>query len=150
MFGKKRKFRKVADRIGEVVHLQILQSFEKKEGILGSSNEMVFVSGYLQTFVYVGLSDIGCRDLSVHSKYIKHICNGVLPNRLWDIYQRGEALSELSQSGERQEFIEARKVYELSKDAGISDAHEFFYNGTPPKNLANYLIGQPVHGPGMK
>ncbi|MBT9437709.1 MAG: hypothetical protein GAS50_00800, partial [Desulfobacterales bacterium] len=81
-----------------------------------------------------------CKDLDVHLQQIRYFCNGVLPNRLWDVFQRGEALNELSQSGNREEFIRAREDYELGVKAGINDGGEFIDTDSPPNNFMKFLI----------
>lgn len=139
MFGRKRQYRKLADRIGQEIHRQLRQALTEKATVCGADGEMAFTAGYLKSFTFVGFSGIGCIDIDTHVKFIKHFCNGVLPGRLWDVVQRGEALNALSQDGERDEFKKAREFYALGVEAGISDGGEFFDSGIQPKKFGYFL-----------
>ena len=147
MFGKNRQYRKLADQIGKEIHRQLQQAFKEKDEMLGTASEMVFTAGYLGSFTFVAFSKIGCREIDVHLKYIRYFCNGVLPNRLWEVFERGKALNDLSRSGDRDEFIKTRESYDLGVKAGINDAGQFFSKDNPPSNLANFLVGNSVEGP---
>ena len=140
MFGKKREYRKLSDRIGQEIHRQLRQALKEKPSLLGTASEMAFTAGYLKSFTLVGFSAIGCPDIDTHMEFIKHFCNGVLPSRLWDVVQRGEALNSLSQDGEREEFKRTRESYALGAEAGISDGGEFFDNGVQPNKFGYFLI----------
>lgn len=146
MFGKKRQYRKLADQIGKEIHRQLQQAFKEKDEMLGTVSEMVFTAGYLESFTFVAFSEIGCQEIDVHLKYIRHFCNGVLPNRLWEVFERGKALNDLSQGGDREEFVKTRESYDLGVKAGMNDADQFFHKSNPPRNLANFLAGNSVEG----
>ena len=140
LFGKGRKHRKLADRIGNEIHRQLTKAFSKRPLLFENVREIAFTAGYLKSFTFVAFSEIGCKDLDVHLQQIRYFCNGVLPNRLWDVFQRGEALNELSQSSNREEFIRAREDYELGVKAGINDGGEFIDTDSPPNNFMKFLI----------
>ena len=140
LFGKERKYRKFADRIENEIHGQLTKAFNERPLLFENAREIAFTAGYLKSFTFVAFSKIGCKDLDVHLKQIRYFCNGVLPDRLWDVFQRGEALNELSKSGDREEFIRARKDYELGVKAGIYDGGEFIDTDSPPNNFKNFLI----------
>lgn len=139
MFRKRRQYRKLADLIGQETHRQLLQALNEKSTVLGTADEIAFTSAYLRSFTFVAFSEIGCEDVATHLKYIRHFCNGVLPSRLWDVFQRGESLNALSQDGEREEFKKTRESYDLGVEAGISDAGDFLNNGVLPKKLTDFL-----------
>ena len=147
MFGKGRKHRKLADRIGKEIHRQLIKAFKERPLLFENAREIAFTAGYLKSFAFVAFSEIGCKDLGVHLRQIRYFCNGVLPDRLWDVFQRGEALNELSQSGEREEFRRAREAYELGVNAGIYDSGEFIDTGNPPNNFMNFLIRGSINVP---
>ena len=147
MFGKGQKHRKLADRIGKEIHRQLIKAFKERPLLFESAREIAFTAGYLKSFAFVAFSEIGCKDLDVHLRQIQYFCNGVLPDRLWDVFQRGEALNELSQSGEREEFRRAREAYELGVNAGIYDGGEFIDTGSLPNNFMNFLIRGSINVP---
>jgi len=134
---KKNELNNVADQIGVEIHRQIVQVLKLKNQSLGTADEMVFVTGYLQSFVSVGFAD---QDFNLQIKYIKHICNGVLPGRLWDVYQRGVAMVELAQGSKMDKLAKAMEAYNLGRVAGDSDAKEFFKHQVFPEGLQQYLL----------
>jgi len=140
LFDKGRKYRKLADRIGNEIHRQLTKAFNERPLLFENAREIAFTAGYLKSFTFVAFSEIGCKDLDVHLKQIRYFCNGVLPDRLWEVFQRGEALNELSESGDREEFIRAREDYELGVNAGIHDGGEFIDTDSPANNFMNFLI----------
>lgn len=149
MFGKGRAHRKLANKIGQQIHRQLIQAFEERPQLFENASEMVFTAAYLKAFTFIAFSGIGCRDLDVHLRQIQYFCNGALPNRLWDIFQRGEALYELSEGEEREEFRQARESFELGQKAGIFDGCGFTDSGRPPSNFTNFLTRGTIEVPGL-
>ena len=142
-YGLHPEYRKLADRIGPVIHTQLSRVMGQSGETLGHPEEMAFTYGYLSTFTCRMFRDVGCNDSLSQEEFIQYVCNGVIPGRLWDIFQRGKALSELSKDGEREEFKKTYEAYGKGKDAGVHDA-QVFCDGGHADNLARFLLGQPL------
>ncbi len=134
------QYRKQADQIGKEIHHQLQKALREKTTALGTYAELAFTAGYLTAFTQIAFSKIGCNDSAISRKYIKYFCDGVLPGRLWDFFQRGEALKELSLEGNREEFIKTRESYNLGILTGNSDSDNYFDKGIRPVGLYNFLI----------
>jgi hypothetical protein len=146
MFGKKRKFRKAADSMGVLIHKQIMEALNERGQLSGTHVEMAFISGYLTQFAWIVFDNLGCRDIGIQNENIKHMCDGVLPGKLWDMFQKGQGLYHLSKGQETEERTQVKKAYELGGDAGNNDAIDCADNNIVPANLSNYLRGNPVEG----
>jgi len=85
MFGFGKKYKEQADKIGIVLHEQIFGALQENEKLAGVKMQSPFFVGYISCFVSTGLIAQGVPSEQV-DKYLKYICDGVLPGRLWQIY----------------------------------------------------------------
>ncbi len=145
-FGTKRKLRKIADSIGVLIHQQLRRVLTESENTFSTPEEIAFTSGYLSAYVWNVFDRCGCKDIDVQNEHIKYLCDGVLPGRLWDVFQRGKAIKELAEGETKEEYARTCEAYEIGERAGLKDASEEYCNRVPPQNLANYLLGRDLVG----
>ena len=145
MFGflKERKAEKdAADKIGVEIHRQIMSAFQRNEAITGTRIPSFFTVGYLYGFVRIGFTTLGINGEQAADKWMKHICDGVLPGRLWESFGRLLAALELAKSLNKEDEI---KLFEVGIEAGAFDAGAFNpFSNTKASNLAKYLVGDDI------
>lgn len=140
--GKNKKYEKIANNIGVLVHQQIKDAMESEGEVFRSPEEMAFTYSYLYSFFWEQFHFNGCDDEEILKKNIKQTCDRVIPNRLWEIYQRGEGLYQLALSnngGEKEKKV--LNAYEKGYDSGTEDSIGIADN-VVPSNLFKYLTGQ--------
>ena len=102
------------------------------------------MAGYLRSLMWDTLDKRGCKDAGVQEKMLKHVCDGVIPGRLWDVVERGQALNGSLFDDSKSEYASAREAYELGTSCGIYDGTQLDDVGVEPDNLRRYLIGEDV------
>ncbi len=142
--GKKRKFKKAANKLGVLIHRQILDALVVYRQLFDTPEKKAFTSGYLKSFFWGGLNRQGCDDMEFQNELLRDTCNKVSPGTLWEIYESGEALAEPEAASYKAGCINA---YELGVTAGLNDAEEGAINKVKPENLARYLLGKNLEGP---
>ena len=144
MFGKSTKYKKAANALGPHVHKQIVSALEARDDVFSTPDEMAFVAGYLGMLMWVTLDKQGCKDWDVQASMLKHVCNGVIPGRLWDIVERGEALGSPFFGDAKPEYKSAQEAYKLGSECGTYDSIKLDDAGFVPQNLRRYLVGEAV------
>ena len=143
-FGRKRKFKKAANKLGVLIHRQITDALVNHNQLFNTPEAKAFTSGYLKSFFWDGLNRLGCDDMELRQELLRDICNRVSPDRLWEIYESGEALAEPEAASYKAGCITA---YELGVTAGLNDTEEGAINKVTPENLTRYLLGNNLEGP---
>lgn len=113
--------------------------------VFRTPKEIAFTSGYLHMFFWEMFHSRGCDDEDIHLKLLKQTCDRILPNRLWDIYERGESLHMLSLSSNEKKEKEVDKAYDKGMKSGADDSIGMD-DGIVPSNLLRYLIGKKLVG----
>ena len=137
MFGFfKSKEDLIGDKVGFFIWRQLLSAKIIKSHALPTPQAEVFFAGYLQTIIsgYAeAVGYIGDWPLGEMSK--KYVCETVWSNKLWEIYQRGESMSEV----EGTDIRNLSEAYRKGKRAGLNDSklEEFEAN-----SLFLYLTGE--------
>ena len=151
MFGflKNRKVIKEARvKIGVELHRQIKEALYQDERAAAEKLSTVFVVGYIYWFIRMGFSYQAIDGGTVVDKQLKLICDGVLPNKLYDIFQRQMAALEVAQSTKDQDApirgttvspAQLTKLFETGVEVGAFDAMSL---SSKPNNLKRYLLGQ--------
>ena len=129
---------KVCNQIGKSVHKQMRDALEVNGQAFVDPSEAVFFYAYLDQLVFsyaeYELSDTFWL-IADDYNYKKHICDGVLPKRAWEIYTRGHDMCELSDVAD----FDAESIREIGTAAGWADAkdglHKFY-------RLAKFLKGE--------
>ncbi len=142
MFWANKKYVEVTAKIGPEIHRQITEAMSARGKIFTSVEEVVYFTGYMQVFVRTGFNDIGVKNLKTHFKYTKHICEGVMPAKLWEYFCRGKAVAELAQKEKKDEYAHVIEAYEAGVVDGNHDARKFFNNETQAKRLATRLSAE--------
>lgn len=162
--------REARTRIGIELHRQIKEAFDLNEAETSARLQTSFCVGYIYWFVRLGFSTItGVVGECATDKHLRYICDGVLPGRLYDIFNRQLAALEVARqmSNEERERklkgivfspAEAIRLYEIGSEAGAADGSCFMPLGplykhklhsldlpvtiSKPDNLRRYLAGQ--------
>lgn len=142
--GKKRKFKKAANKLGMLIHRQITDALVNHKQLFDTSEAKAFTSGYLKSFIWDGLNRQGCDDMELQHELLRDTCNKVSPDSLWEIYESGEASAEPEAASYKAGCITA---YELGVTAGLNDTEEGAINKVTPENLTRYLSGNNLEGP---
>lgn len=139
LFGKK-EHKEAANRIGVEIHRQLIEALQTDE--LSASNNLssAFTAGYLTGFIWFGFTSQGYEGEKLLNKYTKHIFNGVLPGKLYDIFNKQYAALELAKQLGKTDEIE---LYEKAIQVGVYDSGVFnVFNHNEANNLFNYLTNQ--------
>lgn len=141
-------------KIGVALHCQIKEAFEKNE--LEASKRLLsfFTAGYVVGFVRIGFFTItGVSGEKPADKHIRHICNGVLPGKLWeDMTRKFEALKLARGMDDQQRKIrrgsrltpaESIDLFENAVKIGLYDgSYPDAFRENWAHNLTNYLVGE--------
>ncbi len=148
LFKQHKAEKEAANRIGVELHRQL------KEALTGGGKEAeqrvasFFVVGYLHGFVTIGFSTQGISGEQAADKYLRYICDGVMPNKLYEIFERLLSALELAKSLGKNEEIEQ---FELGFEVGVFDAGALNYStNLQANNLTTYLIGKEVEYSSVK
>jgi len=144
IFGKHRKYNKAANALGTHIHQQIVAAMEVRQDVFSNPEEIAFTAGYLHALMWDTLDKRGCKDVNIQTATLKHVCDGVIPARLWDVVERGKALGSSLFGDSKPEYVSAREAYELGTNCGIYDATELDDTGKVPENLRRYLVGEDI------
>jgi len=142
-----KEYRKTVKSLGTILHAQIGEAAAQCGDIITTPYEVAFTSGYLRGFIWDALDRRGCYDAELILKIIKHVCDGILPRKLWDIFERGEAINEISQDSNRDELTLSRDAYNFGLKIGKNDAAQADIDELVPVNLTKYLVGEGVKDP---
>jgi biotin carboxyl carrier protein len=134
MFWKTLKYKKTADIIGEQTHRQIRHAAEIRSKVFVSPEQILYFSGYIDSLIFTALNERGCSDRKVILKHIKYVCDHIMPDRLWDIFQKGYEAASLIKKEE----------YECGVDDGLHDYGKI-EDGIPPDNLFKFLTKGVIH-----
>lgn len=113
----------------------------------------VFTPGYIYWFVRMGFSVQGIDGGKVIDKQLRLVCDGVIPDKLYDIFQRQLAALKVAQSmddqtrpirGTNMNPSQLTALFELGVKVGSYDAT---YLSSKPINFKKYLLGQQPHIP---
>lgn len=139
-------------KIGIELHRQIKEAFDQNEMETSSHLLTFFTAGYLYGFVRIGFFTLtGVSGEEPTDKHMRRICDGVLPNKLWDdLVRKLEALNLAVGMDDEQKNIrrgsgltpaEGIKLFEDGTKIGCHDA-SFTFRGTRAHNLKRYLTGE--------
>lgn len=140
-------------RIGVELHRQIKEAFNLNEEQTSVRLQTSFCVGYIYGFVRIGFATItGISGERATDKHLRHICDGVLPGKLYEIFSRQLAALEIARQMEDQDKkIPGMQVsptdliglFEAGGEAGFSDAGCFAsLSGQRANNLTKYLVGE--------
>lgn len=90
-------YHQLTDSIGENLHKQIYSALEEKEEIAGKNIHELIVTGYIFGYINYFLEDAQV-DEAEHDYIFHTILNGVLPNKLEDIFIKNSARHELAKT----------------------------------------------------
>lgn len=151
LFIKGKRDKEIANQIGAEIHSQIAEAFEIDEAGTGERLTKSFTAGYIDTFVsfafllYLETENPSYKnhDASqrLRSKYIKHICDGVMPRKLYEIVTRQKTAVELTGS------IDTGAVTNSDSKEFVLDTIESFKAGAiisipSARNLTRFLTSQ--------
>ena len=146
MFGiwrSNKENKKAADRIGQILHQQIITALKLNEQEAGIKLNSSFTTGYIYGFIRFGFNFQKLEGEQYVDKYFKYICNGVIPNKLYEITQRRFAALELAKEIGKEEET---KDFETGVEVGVYDASVFNINtNSNTVNLSNYLLGKKLN-----
>ena len=128
----------LCDQIGKSIHKQMTDALKVNGKAFADPREAVFFYAYLDQLVFshaeYELSDTLWL-IADDYNYKKHICDGVLPKRAWEIYTKGHDMSELADVAD----FDVEAILEMGKAAGWADAKDGLGRYD---RLKRYLIGQ--------
>lgn len=154
MFGflkKRREIQAARTKIGVDLHRQIRDALNADDKGASQRLSSSFTVGYIYTFVRCGFMSLGIDAESEVNAQVRHICDGVIPGRLYKIYSDQAAALELaSQMKEQDKKIlnagltpaDVSKAFELGVRAGTYDAPLVSIQSMPPDNLRRYLLNE--------
>ena len=130
-FGKNKEEKKAADEIGKCLHKQIRDAILENEAMAGIKLQTPIAVGYIYNFIMGSFISQGIHKDGMVQKYIEYICNGILPNTLW------EAVNKVMQFADQFE-----DELQQGMEAGSEDSFYFKDSGSEhPNNLYRFLIG---------
>ncbi len=133
LFGNK-EHKKAANIIGVEIHRQLFGALKVNEGVTNARLTSPFITGYLYGFIRFGFNMQGYQGEALAEKYIKHICDGVLPNRLHEIFQRKLTILESASKSEVEKF-------EKGVEVGVYDSGAFNdFTDFEANNMYKFLV----------
>ena len=144
-FGRKGKCRKAANALGPHIHHQIVKAMEVRGDVFSSPEELAFTAGYLRTLMWDTLDKRNCKEMDFQTEMLKYVCDRVIPQRLWEVVERGEALGESFFDDSKPEYASAKEAHEPGKDCGIYDGTQLDDSGSLPDNLRRFLVKETLN-----
>ena len=152
-FKRRRKEREACSKIGVELHRQIKEAFEENEEQTAQRLHTSFIAGYFYYFVTMGFFTItGASGERAANKYIRQILDGVLPNKLYEIFNGQLAALEVAKSIEDQNRkirgtqtspSDVKQLFETGAKFGMSDGTYLSSSySSGPNSLKQYLIGE--------
>jgi hypothetical protein len=143
LFDKQKKAEKeAANRIGIELHKQIKTALEHGGSEAENRTVSTFMAGYLYGFIRISFTTQGIPGEAAADKHIRYICDGVIPKRLYEIFERQLAALELAKSLDKNDEIEQ---FEVGVEVGAYDAGIFGpFSNVQANNLTNFLLGKEV------
>ena len=141
----RKKHKKEADVVGANLHKQIFSALSENEELASKRLNSPFVVGYLYAFTsmaFIQLIPSNKRTEfadKIAGKYLKYICNGVFPKKLWKIVK---AQLKLIDKSKKMSISKPTEEFELGGNAGMWDgANMTDWEGDLSRtNLKSYLL----------
>lgn len=152
-FRRRRAELDARTKIGVELHRQIKEAFEQDELATSTRLMTFFTAGYVYGFVRIGFFTLtGVSGEAATDKHIRHICDGVLPNKLWGSLDRKLAALAIAKGMDNQHKklldsdltpAEAIKSFEDGTKIGFHDASfSETFRGNWAHKLTEYLVGE--------
>ncbi len=140
MFGFGKKYKDQADKIGDALHEQISGANKENHALASQKLQSPFFVGYLFYFISMGFIAQGVPSKQT-DKYVKYICNGIIPGELWEIFQKQMKFVKASQAAKRENET---KEFEIGGEAGMWDGSNLISwdRRASKTNLKAYLLSQ--------
>jgi hypothetical protein len=150
MFGLG-KGSKVTASIGSALHHQLYEAMKEDEMMTNERLSSLFTNGYISVFVLFVYDLEGLNAQKIFEKNFRKILDGVLPNRLYEIFVKQNEMRKLAESMEDRslypEMYVGNQNPKYFTDAQLiakEDAKLFFETGdvTFANGWHNYLTGK--------
>lgn len=152
-FKRRRAELDARTKIGVELHRQIKEAFDQNEQETSTRLMTFFTAGYVYGFVRIGFFTLtGVSGEQATDKHIRRICDGVLPNKLWENLDRKLAALEIAKGMDEPHKklrdsdlmpAEAIKSFEDGTKIGVHDASfSETFRGNWAHNLKRYLVGE--------
>ena len=143
----RKKYKKEADIVGAKLHEQVISALGENEELASKRLNSPFVAGYIYSFTsmaFIGLIPSSNRTEfadEIAGKYIKYICNGIYPKKLWKIFK---AQLTLIEKGKEMSISKPGEDFELGGNVGMWDgANITNWEGDLSRtNLKSYLLNK--------
>ncbi len=140
LFGNKEE-KRVADKIGVELHRQLYKAMEVNEDETRKNLASVFTTGYIIGFTRMGFVTSGLSGDRAE-KYIKYICNGVMPKKLHRIFKTQISFLDMYAKSGEQHLKRDVDPFEVGLKAGYSDAEMFSGVNQCDDNFKKYLMNE--------
>ena len=149
MFGLGKKG-KVTSSIGKALHQQIYSAMTENEQLTNERLLSLFTNGYISTFVLCVYSFEELNAEKMFNNNFRKILDGVLPNKLYEIFLRQNEMRQLADTMEESkppEMVTGNqnpKYFEEAKLLAKEDAKSFVNTGDmdSANSWYNYLTGK--------
>ena len=138
-------------KIGVELHRQIREALLQDERATTENLSTAFTPGYIYWFIHGGFTYSGIEGTSVVDKHLRRICDGVIPDKLYSIFNSQLSALGIAQSMTSQDSpirgtsitpTQLTELFEHGSLIGGHDAGEYFNSNRRPVNLKRYLLGQ--------
>jgi hypothetical protein len=145
--GKRNQRLKIADKIGFHIHAQFLKTIETSKTLGENDEDIMFLYKYIDGFAsgyFIRADDSffnppSDKECEIFSEMVKHICDGVMPVKLWNIYEAGENL-QFKKYQNREDYKKLLKIKNIADDIARHDVENLWDSRTKPTGLYNYFI----------
>ena len=153
MFGFFKTRKAISDArnlLGVELHRQLSEALAQNESLAVERLSTSFTPGYIYWFVRSGFSAQGLDGAKIVDDQLRSICDGVLPGKLYKIFESQLAAVQIAKSmsnqasptpGTRVSPIQSIEFFELGTKAAMYDSRSL---SSRPGNFKRYLLGQQV------
>lgn len=138
MFGFSKE-EKLCTEIGEHLHRSIRMALLDNESTAGIRIGDMFTSAYIYSFITSVAENKDFDADKFRDSNLKKICNGVLPNKLYEHIVRNSALAELASDLADDITLEQKSLFQHGITFGNSDALMHCYNPNPHRYSSLYF-----------
>ena len=138
MFGFSKE-EKLCTEIGEHLHRSIRTALLHNESTAGMRIGDMFTSAYIFSFITSVAEHKDFDGDKFRDSNLKKICNGVVPNRLYEHIVRNSALMELASNLTDDITHDQKTLFQYGTTFGNGDAAIHSYNPNPHQNTSLYF-----------
>ena len=142
VFGLTSDYRNIANEIGKSLHSQIHSALKENENLASKKINSPFFAGYYAYYVQMSFIQFGLKSNDAED-YYEFICEGIMPNKLWSIFNEQLNIIENTKNTD----FDLTKEFEYGCEVGMWDGSNINNNdiNESRNNLNSFLLNKSLN-----